>query len=98
PDSLPISARPNLVEVFLDEISALVVDGLDQSCRLSWRRAASDQPLHFVFVGRIDEDVKRIPSILQKKCGSAADDDALPFVRGRVDNLLRKPDDDIGVE
>src|SRR5262245_15040903 len=57
-------AWPILVEVLLDEISPVVVDGLDQSRRLSWCGAASDQPPHLVFVGRIDKDVERIRSIL----------------------------------
>src|SRR5215510_11358939 len=38
-------AWPILVEVLLDEISPLVVDGLDQSRRLFWCCAAFNQPL-----------------------------------------------------
>src|SRR4029079_9023493 len=79
------AGRPLYVEVFLDEISSLGIDDIDQPCRFLRIRAAVDQPLDLLFVGRIDEYVKRIRAICKKECGSAADDDAIPFFSSRID-------------
>ncbi len=81
-------AWPFLAEVFLDEIGPLVVDGVNQSDRLSRLRPTPDQPLDLVFVRRIEKDVKCIRSIRQKECGAAPDNDAFPSVAACIDNAF----------
>src|SRR5215467_2048668 len=91
-------AWPFLAEVFPDEVSPLVVHGLNQAGRLSSLDAASNQPVNLVLVRRINEDVEDIRTIRQEECGSAPHDDAVPFVGGFLHDPLREADDDVGVQ
>src|SRR5262245_23249003 len=73
-------ARPVLVEILLDEISASAVDVFNEACGLSRLGAASNQPLNLVLVRGVDEHVKCIRVIFQKEGGATPDNDAVPLV------------------
>src|SRR5262245_46936666 len=91
-------AWPLFAEILLDELCALLVHRSDESDRFRPIGSTLREPPDFLFRRRIEEDVKRILTILQKERGAAADENAVAFIGGGVDDTLREAEDRVGVQ
>src|SRR5262245_38867358 len=91
-------ARPLFVEVLFDEVRALLVHRFDQSNSFRPFGSTLHESPDFFFGRCIEEDVKRILTILQKKRGATADKNAVAFIGSGVNDTLREPEDRIGIQ
>ena len=91
-------AWPLFAEIFPDEVRAFLVHRFNQSDSFRPICSTLREPPDFLFRRRIEEDVKRILTILQKKRGAAADKNAAAFIGGGVDDTLREPEDRVGIQ
>ena len=84
------AVRPLDVEILLDEIDALAVDGIHELLGFLGILAASQQAAHFIFPGSVKKYTQGIRAVPEKMLRPPADDDRVAGFRGVLNDPFGK--------
>src|SRR5262245_14120968 len=95
---IKVAAWPLFAKIFPDEVRAFLVHRFNQPDSFLPIGSTLCEPPDFLVRRRIEEDMKRVLPILQKKRGAAADENAVTFISGGMDDTLRKLENRVGIQ
>jgi hypothetical protein len=86
------------VKVLLNEIGALSIHRVHKLLGFLVTLAAVDQAPHLVLPASIKKDPKGVSVVSEKMLGSSADNDAISFFGGMLDDALGNPQDALAID